>query len=128
MNATKLLCGTTFTLIAIFGTGAHADDMLKIAPHNTRVLFENDRIRVLETMTKPGEKLPMHSHPARVNYFLNPLSERITYEGKPPQDFNWKAGEVAFSDAVKLEVENIGTTAGHNIVVELKDSKNVIAH
>lgn len=115
-------------MLFIFSTFACAEDMVKIAPHNTKVLFENDRIRVLETKTKPGEKLPMHSHPARVNYFLNPLSERITYEGKVPQEFHWKAGEVAFSEAVKLEVVNIGTTAGHNIVVELKDSQNESLH
>jgi hypothetical protein len=98
----------------------HAEDMAKVAPHNTKVLFENDRVRVLETRTKPGEKLAMHSHPPRVNYFLNPLQERITYAGKPAKDYSWKAGEVAFSEAVKLEVVNIGTTEGHNIVIELK--------
>lgn len=97
--------------------------MVKIAPHNTKVLFENDRVRVLETRTKPGEKLPMHSHPPRVNYFINPLQEQITYEGKPPQEFSWKAGQVAFSEAVNLEVVNIGTTEGRNIVVELKDQR-----
>lgn len=122
MKTFTVFCSAAMLFIVFSGVRVYAEDMLKIAPHNTKVLFENDRIRVLETMTKPGEKLPMHSHPARVNYFLNPLSERITYEGKPPQNFNWKAGEVAFSEAVKLEVVNIGTTDGHNIVVELKDS------
>ena len=122
MKTIKLMCGTAMLFITFFPASIYAEDMLKIAPHNTKVLFENDRIRVLETMTKPGEKLPMHSHPARINYFLNPLSERITYAGMPPQEYHWKAGEVAFSEAVKLEVVNIGTTAGHNIVVELKDS------
>jgi len=101
----------------------YAQDMVKIAPHNTKVLFENDRVRVLETRTAPGETLPMHSHSPRVNYFLNPLKERITYEGKQPQEFSWNAGDVAFSEAVKLEVVNIGTTEGHNIVVELKENQ-----
>ncbi len=117
-----LLCASLLSLLAC-GTFVFAEDMLKIAPHNTKVLFENDRVRVLETRTKPGEKLMMHSHPARVNYFLNPLKESITYDGKPPQEVTWKAGEVAFSEAVKLEVVNIGTTEGHNIVVELKESQ-----
>ena len=121
MKTIILLYGTIILFSSLMSTGGYGEDMVKIAPHNTKVLFENDRIRVLETKTKPGEKLPMHSHPARVNYFLNPLSERITYEGKQPQEFNWKAGEVAFSEAVTLEVVNIGITAGHNIVVELKD-------
>lgn len=114
--------------LALSGTGVRAEDMMKIAPHNTKVLFENDRVRVLETRTQPGEKLAMHSHPARVNYFLNPLQERITYEGRPAQDFSWKAGEVAFSEAVNLEVINIGTTEGHNIVVELKEMAGQLSH
>lgn len=109
--------------LAISGASVYAEDMMKVAPHHTKVLFENDRVRVLETRTQPGDKLPMHSHPPRVNYFLNPLKERITYAGKPPQDFSWKAGEVAYSEAVSLEVVNIGTTEGHNIVVELKEPK-----
>jgi hypothetical protein len=122
-----LSCASLFSLLTT-STFIFAEDMLKIAPHNTKVLFENDRVRVLETTTKPGEKLMMHSHPARVNYFLNPLKERITYDGKPPQEVTWTAGEVAFSEAVKLEVVNIGTTEGHNIVVELKESSVSVPH
>lgn len=128
MNSISVLSGAVMLSLTINSAFVFAEDMLKIAPHNTKVLFENDRIRVLETLTKPGEKLPMHSHPARVNYFLNPLKERITYEGKQPQEFSWKAGEVAFSEAVKLEVVNIGNTEGHNIVVELKENQGGASH
>ena len=98
---------------------AHGD-MTKIAPDKTKVLFENDRIRVLETRNKPGETIPMHSHPPRLVYFMNPLSEKITYEGKEPKVYHWKAGDVTFDEAVSLAVENVGTSAGRNIVVELK--------
>ncbi|MBI3524474.1 MAG: cytoplasmic protein [Betaproteobacteria bacterium] len=128
MNTITFFSGTALLSLNLLCTSVYAQDMVKIAPHNTKVLFENDRVRVLETLTKPGEKLPMHSHLPRVNYFLNPLKERITYEGKQPQDFSWKAGEVAFSEAVKLEVVNIGTTEGHNIVVELKGGQGNAVH
>ena len=37
-------------------------DMVKVAPKNCRILFENDQIRIVEVKLKPGEKLPMHSH------------------------------------------------------------------
>lgn len=127
MHIRSVSLKTTRLALALLSASIHADDMVMVAPHNTKVLFENDRVRALETLTKPGEKLAMHSHPARVNYFLHPLQERITYEGKPPRDYAWKAGEVAFSEAVKLEVVNIGTTEGHNIVIELKDNQHRVA-
>ncbi len=98
---------------------AHGD-MTKVAPDKARVLFENDRIRALETRNKPGEIFPMHSHPPRFVYFMNPLSEKITYEGKDPKVYHWKAGDVTFDEAVSLAVENVGTTEGRNIVIELK--------
>jgi len=106
--------------IAATSDRVHAEDMLKVAPHNTKVLFENDQVRVLETKLGPGESLARHSHPARVNYFLNAARERITYPGKKPQIFSRNAGEVAYFGPVSLEVKNVGTTQVHNIVVELK--------
>ena len=118
----KLIGVIVSTAMAVLFVGAlvQAEDMIKVAPNNTKVLFENDQVRVLETRLLPGGTLPKHSHPPRVNYFLNPTKERITYPGKPPQDFSWKAGEVAFFPAVSLEVVNIGEKEVHNIVVELK--------
>jgi len=65
----------------------------------------------------------MHSHPPRFVYFLNPLPEKITYEGKEPKVFRWKAGDVTFDEAVSLAVENVGETEGRNIVVEHKQKQ-----
>ena len=122
MKSTKSRLYKTAIVVLTLGSGlllAHGD-MVTIAPDKTRVLFENDRIRVLETRNKPGETIPMHSHPPRFVYFMNPLSEKITYEGKEPKVYHWKAGDVTFDEAVSLAVENVGTSAGRNIVVELK--------
>lgn len=125
MKSIQVVTGATMLSLALNSAVLHAEDMMKVAPENTKVLFENDQVRVLETRLKPGDKLPKHTHPPRVNYFLNPAKERITYPGKPPQDFSWNAGEVAYFEAVSLEVVNIGATEAHNIVVELKNAKNV---
>jgi hypothetical protein len=32
------------------------------APDHHKVLFENDRVRVLETVIRPGDRTPMHMH------------------------------------------------------------------
>ena len=42
------------------------EDAVKVAPHVYKVALENDRVRVLETRMKPGDKTSMHSHPAVV--------------------------------------------------------------
>ena len=41
-------------------------DAVKIAPNAYKVVFENDRVRVLESRMSPGSKSEMHSHPAVV--------------------------------------------------------------
>ena len=45
-----------------------AQDLAKVAPNTTKVLLDNDRVRVLEVQYKPGEKAAMHSHPASLVY------------------------------------------------------------
>jgi hypothetical protein len=38
-------------------------DAIVAAPNNHRVVFENEKVRVLEITIKPGEKEPFHVHP-----------------------------------------------------------------
>jgi len=37
-------------------------DALIAAPHHHKLLFENDRVRVLEVRIRPGEFVPVHTH------------------------------------------------------------------
>jgi len=37
-------------------------DAVAAAPPNHRVLFENERLRVLEVILEPGEEEPVHHH------------------------------------------------------------------
>ncbi|HEY5750849.1 MAG TPA: hypothetical protein VIU12_32520, partial [Chryseolinea sp.] len=52
---------------ALFGeenAGAPASyDAIAAAPDNHRVVFENEKVRVLEVTIKSGEKEPLHMHP-----------------------------------------------------------------
>lgn len=42
------------------------------APDHHRVLFENDRVRVLETLVRAGDTTPVHTHlPPTVLYVLS---------------------------------------------------------
>ena len=44
-------------------TGPSSYDAVAAAPDNHRVVFENEKVRVLEVTIKPGEKEPFHEHP-----------------------------------------------------------------
>ena len=99
---------------------AFAQDPVKVAPKQYSVLLENDRVRVLKGCLKPGEKLPMHSHPARVIYELADHQSRFTFPDAPPVESRSTAGEVKWGNPVTHSEENIGTTEGCALIVELK--------
>ncbi len=40
----------------------HPLDAMTAAPDHHTVLFENDRVRVLDTKLGPGERTPVHAH------------------------------------------------------------------
>jgi hypothetical protein len=42
--------------------GPSSYDAIVAAPDNPKVVFENEKVRVLEVTIKPGEKEPFHEH------------------------------------------------------------------
>jgi len=47
-------------------------DALAAAPENHSLLFENDAVRVLDTLVRPGQVVPLHSHQwPSANYLLS---------------------------------------------------------
>jgi poly(3-hydroxybutyrate) depolymerase len=49
-------------------------DPVKLAPDTYRVLLENDRVRVIHEVMRPGAVPPRHSHPDRVVIHLTPCT------------------------------------------------------
>ncbi len=99
---------------------AMAQDLAAVMPKDVKVLIDNDRVRVLEVVHKPGVKEPMHSHPAYVSVFLNATKLKYTTPDGKTGESERKAGEVKWSGPVTHAVENIGKTDQHVIVIELK--------
>ena len=49
-----------------------AFDAVVAAPEHHRVLLENERVRVLNTLIKPGDETPVHTHRwSSVHYVLS---------------------------------------------------------
>ena len=86
---------------------------------STKVLFENEKYRVVETRAKPGEKNEMKARSDRVIYSFNAGKSRVHSDGKT-EDVAFKAGEVRFRKADKTQSENIGKTETHNLVITAK--------
>ncbi len=99
---------------------ALAQDLAILMPNDAKVIVDNDRVRVLDVLHKPGAKEPMHSHPAFVVVFLNDTRQKVTTPDGKTVEKDRKAGEVSWSGPLTHAVENMGTVDQHNIVIELK--------
>jgi beta-alanine degradation protein BauB len=89
-------------------------------PELYKVIFENDRVRVLEYRDEPGDRTSPHRHPDSVMYTLSSFRRRIA-SGDRQVEVDLPAGEVRWLDAQEHAGENIGGTATHAIFVELKE-------
>jgi quercetin dioxygenase-like cupin family protein len=97
-----------------------AQDPVKLAPNIYKVLFENDRVRMLDFRLKPGEKSSMHSHPAYFVYSLSDYRIRHTFPDGRSEEREAKAGAALWREAVTHAGENAGTTEAHAVLIELK--------
>ncbi len=85
-----------------------------------RVVFENDRVRVLEYRDEPGHRTTPHAHPDSVLCTLSSFRRRL-HVGDAHRDVELAAGFVGWVPAQEHAGENIGETATHAIFVELKE-------
>jgi quercetin dioxygenase-like cupin family protein len=101
--------------------GAAGADPVKADPDHYKVLLDNDRVRVLEFRSAPGDKTPMHSHPDYITYNFNDGRTKFSYPGgKPAVEVEAKAGGVIWHGAETHAGENIGGTEMRILIVELK--------
>jgi quercetin dioxygenase-like cupin family protein len=88
-------------------------------PDKYGVVFENERVRVLEYRDEPGAKTSPHDHPDSVMITLSGFERRLT-SADQTRDINLAPGEIRWLDAQTHSGENIGTTPTNVVFVELK--------
>jgi hypothetical protein len=119
-----LIAGTA--ALGALGSGAFAQDAAKVMPRSYRVAFENDKVRVLDFVARPGMGVcgeGMHSHPAHLTVVLSDWQGKaVTPDGKVVGR-DKKVGDVFWSEAETHRVENTGKTISHVMIVELKGQK-----
>ncbi len=97
-----------------------ADDAVTIAPDLYKVLFENDRVRVLENRMKPGERSAMHSHPGLVFYTLTSGKFKFTFPDGETMDLDLEPGQAGWMDPVTHSTESVGPAEGRVLIIEMK--------
>jgi quercetin dioxygenase-like cupin family protein len=122
-DATRAVLGAlTLPLLLTFAAGTvRAQDPVKAAPNNFKVLLENERVRVLDFHSTAGQKIPMHSHPAYISYSISGSGKTaFTAPDGKITERPAKTGQATWHDAETHASEYIGTGATHVLLVELK--------
>ena len=99
-----------------------ADDPTRTDPDKYKVIFENDRVRVLEYRDEPGQVTSPHSHPDSVMYTLSAFDRKLVAENGEGRDVSLEAGQVRWLDAQVHSGENVGSTPTHVLFVELNEA------
>jgi hypothetical protein len=95
-------------------------------PKAYRVAFENDRVRVLDFVGRPGMGIcgeGMHSHPAHLTIVMSDWQGVVTTPDSAARPGRRKAGDVFWSEAETHKLENTGKTNSRVMIVELKAPK-----
>ena len=95
-------------------------DAVVVAPDVYAVLFENDRVRVLNVTGVPGGRSPMHSHPDSVMHALTDGNLTITSQDGESQTVEIPSGATFWNAATTHSVENIGAETVSFLRIELK--------
>jgi beta-alanine degradation protein BauB len=97
----------------------------------TRLLFENDRVRVWDLTLQPGESLPLHRH--ELDYLYVVIGDGTLQtgfaDGTADEPRQMADGDVRFRDVsspadgprATHSATNVGDSPWRNIVVELKE-------
>ena len=117
------MVGAVLICASLCGGAVSAQDMAQAAPKNAKVLLDNDQVRVIEVTVKPGETIPMHSHPANVVYFVTGGKTKTTLADGKVTETDHKAGDAIWSEPVTHSNKNVGTATTKALVIELKTAK-----
>lgn len=100
-------------------TAVVAQDAVKTAPNNTKVVLENERVRVYEFWAKAGDKMAVHSHPDHLVYVTGGGKVKFTGADGKVTENDMKAGQALWVPATTHSIEALSGDV-RAVVVELK--------
>ena len=96
------------------------EDITAAYPANATIKFDNEYVKVVHFILKPGAQLPLHKGGPRVIYSLSDYKIKWT-EGGQVTEKEWTKGQAHWHDAIAHAAENIGDTDASYLVVTRKE-------
>lgn len=95
-------------------------DAIQVAPDVYSVLFENDRVRLLQYHMQPGDNSAPHSHPSYLAYSLS--DGTITFHTPSGESFDadMESGQTIWREAEDHSATNNGSSDVRGLLFELK--------
>lgn len=123
MKKVVACCWLAFFAFVLAAAPARAQDVAVVAKNHYRVVVDNAHVRVVENTLKPGDKDPMHTHPAGWFYVTQPGTMKVVHENGRVETWEAKAGKQGWSDAEGPHTsENVGKTTMSFVLVEVKSA------
>ena len=101
-----------FVLIAVFCFVSLS------SAQESKVLLDNEWVKVTHILDRPGDKRGTHSHKDTVVIALSDHKRRVV--GERTQEIDVKAGQAMWFADVTHSEENVGKTDGELLIVEIK--------
>ena len=118
MRRTRIfLAGVPLLLFAVF---LGAQDAAKVGANQCKVELENDYVRVLRWNVGPGEKVPIHEHPASISIPLSGGRVKFTLPDGTTRETEVEAGQVIWREPGSHASQNVGDQPHELIQIELK--------
>lgn len=123
MHLRNMTVAAGILCLGAFASPASAQDVMAVAAKHYKVLVDNEYVRVVECTLPPGEKDPVHTHPANWYYITKAGKMKVVYsDGKVVME-DGKVGDSGWSEAEAPHTsENVGTTTLGFILVEVKSA------
>ena len=103
---------------------ATAQDPVRVNPRSYHVVFENEKVRVIEYKARPGLGIcgtGVHSHPDHVTVMLTAGKARVMPKDGKSFIGEYEAGFTFWDPATTHTVENMTGSGQRAIQVEIKD-------
>jgi quercetin dioxygenase-like cupin family protein len=109
--------------IAAIGAACFAQDVVRVAPATSTVLFENAYVRVVRSHFAPGAEEAPHTHPAGYYVVTHGGTLRVAFAGGQTTTWSPATGETEWSDGEPAHTaRNVGSGEMEYILVEVKSA------
>lgn len=119
-------CAVTTAILAAGAILAKAQDPIGVSPKNYRLVFQNEKVRLLEHRDKPGDISATHWYPQDLVHVLSSHKRKFTFPDGNSVVAQMKAGETIWAEAGSHAGENVGTADSHVLISELEDQGTAV--